>query len=285
MTFPATARGFLIDLDGTLLEAQNLVPGAAQALAFLKDREVPYRLVTNTTSKPHSAIMEKIRSHGLDIPPDAVITAPLIGREYLIQRGLTRCYPLVRDSLREDLHGIEFVEESPQAVLLGDLGEELSYASTQSRVFVSCLIVKLPSSRSLEIAIFEAATDFAWTSAPRLPHWSTRLPERPFSSESLRRNFFSALVKAWVWLPKTRSLSGTIWRPTLVEQSLRVVRASWCVPESSALTSWKTRLFAPTECSTPWATFPISFVKKSQLRFSARLARNGDVTIICETVH
>jgi HAD superfamily hydrolase (TIGR01458 family) len=127
MTFPAPARGFLIDLDGTLLEAQNLVPGAARALAFLRDREVPYRLVTNTTSKPHSAIMEKIRSHGLDIPPDAVITAPLIGREYLLQKGLTRCYPLVRDSLREDLQGIEFVEGSPQAVLVGDLGEELSY--------------------------------------------------------------------------------------------------------------------------------------------------------------
>jgi phospholysine phosphohistidine inorganic pyrophosphate phosphatase len=129
MTFPAPPGGFLIDLDGTLLEAQILVPGAAQALAFLKAREVPYRLVTNTTSKPHSAIMEKIRSHGLDLPPEAIITAPVIGREYLLQKGLTRCYPLVRDSLREDLHGIEFVDYSPQAVLIGDLGEELSYGA------------------------------------------------------------------------------------------------------------------------------------------------------------
>jgi phospholysine phosphohistidine inorganic pyrophosphate phosphatase len=129
MTFPAPARGFLIDLDGTVLEAQDLLPGVVQALAFLKAREVPYRLVTNTTSKPHSAIMEKIRSHGLDLPPDAVITAPVIGRAYLLQKGLTRCYPLIRDSLREDFHGIEFVEHSPQAVLIGDLGEELSYGA------------------------------------------------------------------------------------------------------------------------------------------------------------
>ena len=127
MTFPATARGFLIDLDGTLLQAQNLVPGAAQALAFLKDREVPYRLVTNTTSKPRSAILTKMRSLGLDLSPDAIITAPIIGREYLLERGLTRCYPLLKDSLREDLRGIEFVEHSPQAVLVGDLGDELSY--------------------------------------------------------------------------------------------------------------------------------------------------------------
>jgi HAD superfamily hydrolase (TIGR01458 family) len=129
MTFPAQVRGFLIDLDGTVLEAEKLVPGVPQTLAFLRSRNVPYRLVTNTTSKPLSVILAKIRRHGLDVTPDAIITAPVIGREYLLEKGFTRCYPLIRDSLREDLGGIEFVEHSPQAVLVGDLGEELSYGA------------------------------------------------------------------------------------------------------------------------------------------------------------
>jgi HAD superfamily hydrolase (TIGR01458 family) len=129
MTLPTQVRGFLIDLDGTVIEAQSLVPGVPQALAFLRVRNVPYRLVTNTTSKPRSAILTKMRSLGLDLPLDAIITAPVIGREYLLQRGLTRCYPLLKDSLREDLRGIEFVERSPQAVLVGDLGDELSYGA------------------------------------------------------------------------------------------------------------------------------------------------------------
>ena len=127
MTLPAQVRGFLIDLDGTVMEAQSLVPGVPQALAFLRARNVPYRLVTNTTSKPLSAILTKMRSLGLDLSPDTIITAPVIGREYLLERGLTRCYPLLKDSLLEDLLGIEFVEHSPQAVLVGDLGDELSY--------------------------------------------------------------------------------------------------------------------------------------------------------------
>jgi phospholysine phosphohistidine inorganic pyrophosphate phosphatase len=129
MTLPTKVRSFLIDLDGTLMEAQSLVPGVPQALAFLRDRNVPYRLVTNTTSKPRSAILAKMKSLGLDLPPDAIITAPVIAREYLLQRGLTRCYPLLKDSLREDLRGIEFVERSPQVVLVGDLGDELSYGA------------------------------------------------------------------------------------------------------------------------------------------------------------
>ena len=61
MAFPLQVRGFLIDLDGTVVEAQRLVPGVAQALAFFI-RHVPYRLVTNTTSKPRSAILTKMRS-------------------------------------------------------------------------------------------------------------------------------------------------------------------------------------------------------------------------------
>ncbi len=127
MTVPTQARGFLIDLDGTVTEAHSLVPGVLEALAFLRARNVPYRLVTNTTSKPRSAILTKMRGLGLDIPPEAIVTAPVIGCAYLLQRGLTRCFPLLRDSLREDFGSIEFVERSPQVVLVGDLGDELSY--------------------------------------------------------------------------------------------------------------------------------------------------------------
>ena len=90
MTLPTQVCGFLIDLDGTVTEGQSLVPGVPQALAFLRGRNVPYRLVTNTTSKPRSTILTRMRSLGLDLSPDAIITAPVIGREYLLERGLTR---------------------------------------------------------------------------------------------------------------------------------------------------------------------------------------------------
>jgi HAD superfamily hydrolase (TIGR01458 family) len=127
MALPAQVHGFLIDLDGTVLDGPNLVSGVPEALALLRARDVPYRLVTNTTSKPRSAILTKMRTLGLELAPEAILTAPLIGREYLLQRGLNRCYPLLKDSLQEDLPGIEFVEHSPQAVLVGDLGDELRY--------------------------------------------------------------------------------------------------------------------------------------------------------------
>jgi HAD superfamily hydrolase (TIGR01458 family) len=127
MALPERIGGFLIDLDGTVIEGGELIPGAAEALRTLVQKKIPYRIVTNTTSKPRSAILAKMNALGLELQPEQVITAPIIGRDYLRRKGITRCFPLLKTSLLEDLTAIEFVESSPQAVLVGDIGDELSY--------------------------------------------------------------------------------------------------------------------------------------------------------------
>jgi len=121
--------GFLIDLDGTVIEAGALIPGAAEALRVLIQKEIPFRIVTNTTSKPRSAILAQLRALGIELRPEQLITAPIIGRDYLLGEGITRCFPLLKASLLEDLATIEFVESSPQAVLVGDIGDDLTYAA------------------------------------------------------------------------------------------------------------------------------------------------------------
>jgi HAD superfamily hydrolase (TIGR01458 family) len=121
-------RGFLIDLDGAVVEGDHLIPGAVSTLTWLKEKGVPYRFVTNTTSKPRQALLEKLGHLGLQVAAEEIITAPVIGRDYLLSRGLTRCYPLIKRSLQEDLDGVDLVEETPQAVLVGDIGDELTYA-------------------------------------------------------------------------------------------------------------------------------------------------------------
>jgi HAD superfamily hydrolase (TIGR01458 family) len=127
MGLPKRIGGFLIDLDGTVIEGGELVPGADGALRTLMQRNIPFRIVTNTTSKPRSAILAKLKTLGIDLPPEQLITAPIIGRDYLRREGITRCFPLLKASLLEDLGTVEFVEDSPQAVLVGDIGDDLTY--------------------------------------------------------------------------------------------------------------------------------------------------------------
>lgn len=127
MAVASRIRGFLIDLDGTVIESNKLIPGVRETLEWLREKGLPYRFVTNTTSKPRQDIIEKLRGVGLTILPDELFSAPIVGRDYLLSQGITRCYPLIKSSLTVDLQGVELVEEKPQAVLVGDIGDELTY--------------------------------------------------------------------------------------------------------------------------------------------------------------
>jgi ribonucleotide monophosphatase NagD (HAD superfamily) len=49
MPLPERVSGFLIDLDGTIVEGGGLVPGALAALSALMQRGLPFRIVTNTS--------------------------------------------------------------------------------------------------------------------------------------------------------------------------------------------------------------------------------------------
>ena len=79
--------GFLIDLDGTLVEGGKLIPGAVDALRLLAQKKIPYRIVTNTTSKPRSVILKHLATLGLELAPDQLITAPIIGASSPQQLG------------------------------------------------------------------------------------------------------------------------------------------------------------------------------------------------------
>jgi phospholysine phosphohistidine inorganic pyrophosphate phosphatase len=121
VALPERVGGLLIDLDGTVIEGGEPIPGAAEALRVLIQKEIPYRVVTNTTSKPRSVILANLSALGIEVRSEQLVTAPIIGRGYLLREGITRCFLLLKTSLLEDLATIEFVDGSPQAVLVGDI--------------------------------------------------------------------------------------------------------------------------------------------------------------------
>ena len=124
----AGVRAVLFDLEGTLYEAGRPVAGAAAALADLDRRGIPYRFVTNTTSRPRRRLADELAAMDLPSDPERLFTAPRAGRALLLARGWRRAHLLVADPVREDLDGIEAEAEHPDAIVLGDLGEEATYA-------------------------------------------------------------------------------------------------------------------------------------------------------------
>ena len=129
MTGPLSGvSALLVDLEGTVYQEGRLIPGAVEALAAVGARGIPHRFVTNTTSRPRSVIVRDLAQMGLEVDPEAVFTAPRAAREYLLGRGFRRCHLLARETLLEDLEGIETVEANADAVLLGDLGERMTFS-------------------------------------------------------------------------------------------------------------------------------------------------------------
>ncbi|MDH3251831.1 MAG: TIGR01458 family HAD-type hydrolase [Ignavibacteria bacterium] len=126
---PAPTKAFLIDLDGVVYVQERLVPGALDTLRLLRDRQIPHRFVTNTTSISRRMLLERLRTAGLEIPLDHLFTAPLAAARHLKATGSARCFFYTRPEILEDFDGLEQVTEHPTHVVIGDVGERFSYAN------------------------------------------------------------------------------------------------------------------------------------------------------------
>jgi len=120
-------KGLLADLDGTLYVGDEAIPGAREALTSLRAAGVPMRFLTNTTTRPREALVEKLASMGLDIAAEEIFTAPRVAAEVLRQHGITRAYFLLKPAVLADLDGIEPVATGAQAVVIGDMGADFTY--------------------------------------------------------------------------------------------------------------------------------------------------------------
>jgi HAD superfamily hydrolase (TIGR01458 family) len=117
-------KGLLVDLDGTLYVGDEPVEGAHEAIRKLKSSGLAIRYVTNTTRKPRREVCAHLRSLGFEVQ-EAEIFTPARAAAGLI--GERTCFPLVDQSLLEDLEGVPLAEHRPDCVLVGDLGEGFTY--------------------------------------------------------------------------------------------------------------------------------------------------------------
>lgn len=120
-------EGLLIDLDGTVYEADRLVPGAVETIAALHDDGLPFLFTTNTSRKSRRDVAASLSHMGLEVREERIFTAPVAAARWLRREGLARIHLLVPESTLADFAGFTITEERPEAVLVGDLGSEFSF--------------------------------------------------------------------------------------------------------------------------------------------------------------
>jgi HAD superfamily hydrolase (TIGR01458 family) len=117
------AGGILFDLDGTVYQEGRAIPGAAAALEALRRRGLPFRFTTNTTRRPRAALAARLREMGIQAQAEEILSAPAAAARWLRDRGIRRAQLLLAEATFEEFSGLEIVDRSPEAVVVGDLGE------------------------------------------------------------------------------------------------------------------------------------------------------------------
>jgi HAD superfamily hydrolase (TIGR01458 family) len=115
-------EGVFLDLDGTLYEADQAIPGAAAAVDALRQSGLPLRFITNTSRLSRRAVFEGLNELGVQAKLDEVYTTGVAAASWLRGHGIERVSLLIPESTFEDFTDLVMDDHGPQAVVVGDLG-------------------------------------------------------------------------------------------------------------------------------------------------------------------
>ena len=127
-------QGVILDLDGTVYDDGGLLPGAREAVKALRSAGLRLAFATNTSRHPRGALMARLRSLGVPVSLDEVITAPRAAAIWLAEQNVSRISLHIAGQTIEEFAAFELDERSPEAVVIGDLGDKWS-VDRMNRVF------------------------------------------------------------------------------------------------------------------------------------------------------
>jgi HAD superfamily hydrolase (TIGR01458 family) len=77
-------KALLIDIDGVLrIGESEIIPGALEAVKFLKENKIPHLFVSNGTRSSRETVAKQLNSIGLDISEGELFTAPIATIDFI----------------------------------------------------------------------------------------------------------------------------------------------------------------------------------------------------------
>jgi HAD superfamily hydrolase (TIGR01458 family) len=128
----------LIDIDGVLTVSWRPLPGAVEAVTWLREQGLAVKLLTNTTSRTRATIAATLAQAGFPVTAPDILTAPVATAAYLAAHYPgARCFLLNSGDIAPDLADVRLIAgpqgagdgDRPDVVILGGAGPEFSYAA------------------------------------------------------------------------------------------------------------------------------------------------------------
>jgi phospholysine phosphohistidine inorganic pyrophosphate phosphatase len=127
MTLTPSAPAYLFDLDGVFYNDTQPIPGGADVIAQLRAQGVPFRFVTNTTSKSRVSLAAKLQSFGVSAEPHEIFCPAVAAVAFLREKNASGVF-FTTDDTRGEFDGLREDHAQPDYVVLGDLGDDWTYA-------------------------------------------------------------------------------------------------------------------------------------------------------------
>lgn len=125
-------KALLFDLDGVIYQAREAIPGAREAIAWVRAQGIPHLFVTNTTSRPLSWLQERLARMEIPTAADQILTPARVARRWLTRQIDGPVALFVPERTLEDFAGLPLISRKTEtgvaAVVIGNLGKGWDYA-------------------------------------------------------------------------------------------------------------------------------------------------------------
>jgi NagD protein len=116
-------RSWLMDMDGVLVHEEQAIPDADRFLARLRERELPFLVLTNNSIYTRRDLAARLRMSGLEVPEESIWTSALATAKFLEdQRPGGTAFVIGEAGVTTALHqaGYTMSERDPDYVVLGE---------------------------------------------------------------------------------------------------------------------------------------------------------------------
>ena len=129
--------GLLLDIDGVLAISWEPISGSVETMRWLRSRDLPFRLITNTTTHSRRELARTLQAAGFDVVAEEIVTAVVATATYL--RGAhpgAPTYVLTDGDPSGDLDAVRLVDrpEDAEVIVIGGACDDFSYDAV-NRVF------------------------------------------------------------------------------------------------------------------------------------------------------
>src|SRR5215831_11536774 len=109
-TLPQKPLTYLMDMDGVLVRGTQLIPGADEFIGRLRERGIPFSILTNNSLYTPRDLQARLANTGLHVSPDELFTSALATAQFLhTQMPSGTAFVIGESGLTTALHDVGYV--------------------------------------------------------------------------------------------------------------------------------------------------------------------------------